>query len=220
MGTPRLDDSINTRIARECRLVVASVDHHLAQDDRVDWAIADARHAAEWAAEASREFGVEHVIVGGQSSGAHLAACALLHLRSLQGITLSGAVLFYGAYDMAGSPGLRQSSSKTLLIDGKAAYRNLLRLTSGLNDEERRAPWLSPLYAELHGLPPALLIVGELDPIFDDSVRMAERWNEANSNAELIRVPHGVHGFERLPLSMGVKVHSHVRAKMREWVED
>ncbi|MCF6371024.1 alpha/beta hydrolase [Rhizobium sp. TRM95001] len=221
MGTPRLDDPINTRIARECQVVVVSVDHHLAQDDRLDLAIADARRAAEWTAGTAAAFGAERIIVGGQSSGAHLAACALLHLRALQpAIRLAGAVLFYGAYDMAGSPGLRQSSPKTLLIDGQAAYRNLLRLTPGLTDQERRAPRLSPLYADLGELPPALFIAGELDPVFDDRVRMAERWNEANGNAELVRVPQGLHGFDRLPLSMGVKVHCHVREKLREWLED
>ena len=221
MGTPRLDDPVNIRIARECQVVVVSVDHHLAQDDRLDLAIADAKRAAEWTVDAGREFGVERVLVGGQSSGAHLAACSLLHMRSLYPkVRLSGAVLFYGAYDMAGSPGLRQSSPKTLLIDGQAAYRNLLRLTPALTDQQRRAPQLSPLYADLCGLPPALFIAGELDPVFDDSVRMTQRWSDANANAELIRIPHGVHGFDRLPLSMGAKVHSYVREKLREWLKD
>ena len=128
-------------------------------------------------------------------------------------------MLFYGAYDMAGSPGLRRSSPRAPLIHGQAAYRNLLRLTPGLSDAERRDPQLSPLYADLAGLPPALFIAGELDPVFDDSVRMAERWNDANANALLIPVPQGVHGFDRLPLAIAGKVHAHVRETMRQWLQ-
>lgn len=220
MGTPRVDDPVNMRIARECGVVVVSVDHHLAHDDRLDLAIADARRAAGWTLAATQEFGCERIIVGGQSSGAHLAACALLRLREHQPAPpLAGAVLFYGAYDMAGSPGLRQSSPKAPLIDGQAAYRNLLRLTPGLTDEERRDPKLSPLYADLSGLPPALFIAGELDPVFDDSVRMAQRWNEANANAELVAVPQGAHGFDRFPLAIARKVHAHVRQTINTWLE-
>lgn len=225
-GTPRVDDPINKRIARACGVIVASVDHHLAHDDRLDLAVADARRAAEWAGAAAREFSVERIIVGGQSSGAHLAACALLHLRDMEKTARLektarpvGAVLFYGAYDMAGSPGLQHSSPSAPLIDGQAAYRNLLRLTAGLSDAERRDPGLSPLYADLSGLPPALLIAGALDPVFDDSVRMAGRWNDANGNARLIAVPQGVHGFDRLPLAIARKVHAHVRQTIRNWLQ-
>ncbi|HEV7415969.1 MAG TPA: alpha/beta hydrolase fold domain-containing protein [Tianweitania sediminis] len=220
MGTPRFDDRINRSIARECGLLVASVDHHLALDDRLDLAIADARKAAEWAASANSKLAGGRIIIAGQSSGAHLAACALLHLRALQPpARLAGAVLFYGAYDMAGAPDLRASSHRTLLIDGQAAYRNLLRLTPGLTDEERRDPKLSPLYANLAGLPPALFIAGELDPVFGDSVRMAERWNAANGNVQFVAVPEGVHGFDRLPLAIGRKAHRHVRQTINGWLK-
>jgi acetyl esterase/lipase len=220
IGTPRFDDPINLAVARECGLAVVSVDHHLAQDDRLDLAIADARRAAEWVAStATREFGTAPIICGGESSGAHLAACALLHLRDQGEGRLAGAMFFYGAYDMAGSPGLRASSSRSLLIDGQAAYRNLLRLTPGLTDAERRKPDLSPLYADLSGLPPALFIAGELDPVFDDSVRMAARWKEASGGAELVAVPQGVHGFNRMPLSLGRKANAYARHRMKEWIQ-
>nr|CAD6421526.1 cutinase family protein [Rhizobium sp. Q54] len=220
MGTPRFDDPINSRIAAECRALVISVDHHLAVDDRLDLAIEDARRAAEWAAaEAAAEFGAERIVAGGESSGAHLAALALLHLRTLCPDRLAGAVLFYGAYDMAGTPGLRRSSSRSLLIDGQAAYRNLLRLTSQLTEEQRRDPRLSPLFADLSGMPPALFVAGELDPVFEDSLRMAERWNEANGNAEFLPVPRGAHGFNRLPLSMARKTNAHARQRIRHWLE-
>lgn len=219
IGTPRFDDPINIRIADECAAVVVSVDHHLAADDRLDLAVGDALRAAEWLAfGATAEFGAGRVVAGGESSGAHLAALALLHLRALCPERLAGAVLFYGAYDMAGSPGLQSSSPKSLLIDGQAAYRNLLRLTPGLSDEERRDPRLSPLHADLSGMPPALLVAGELDPIFDDSVRMAERWNLANGNAEFVAVPEGAHGFNRFPLSIARKANAHVRQRIGEWL--
>nr|WP_134006099.1 alpha/beta hydrolase fold domain-containing protein [Streptomyces sp. 846.5] len=46
----------------------------------------------------------------------------------------------------------------------------------GHDDEQWRAPSLSPLFAKLENLPPALFTVGMLDPLLDDSLFMSARW--------------------------------------------
>ena len=61
---------------------------------------------------------------------------------------------------------------------------------------------VSPLYADLSGLPPALFTVGTLDPLLDDSLFMAARWRAGGNEAEL-RVWHdGAHGFTAFPLEI------------------
>jgi acetyl esterase/lipase len=62
---------------------------------------------------------------------------------------------------------------------------------------------VSPLCADLSSLPDALFTVGTLDPLLDDSVRMAERWRAAGGRAELAVYPGGVHSFHgySLPLA-------------------
>ena len=68
--------------------------------------------------------------------------------------------------------------------------------------EELRDPDLSPLHAELHGLPPALFTVGDLDPLLDDSLLMADRWQSAGNRAELRVWPESIHGFTAFPLAL------------------
>lgn len=73
--------------------------------------------------------------------------------------------------------------------------------TSTLNDEQRRTPDISPLYAALHDLPPALFAVGALDPLLDDSLFMSQRWRAAGNQAQLTVYPEAPHGFIRLPVA-------------------
>lgn len=61
-----------------------------------------------------------------------------------------------------------------------------------------RDPAISPLYADLAGLPPALFSVGTLDPLIDDSLFMHARWRAAGNEARLAVFPGGVHGFHML----------------------
>ncbi len=63
----------------------------------------------------------------------------------------------------------------------------------------RRDPEVSPLYADLAGMPPALFTVGTLDPLLDDSLFMYARWLAAGNTAELAIYPGGVHGFDGFP---------------------
>jgi acetyl esterase len=65
--------------------------------------------------------------------------------------------------------------------------------------QQRRDPDISPLHADLTGLPPAFFTVGELDPLLDDSLFMAARWHAAGNHAEIVICPESVHGFTAFP---------------------
>jgi acetyl esterase/lipase len=62
---------------------------------------------------------------------------------------------------------------------------------------DRRQPDISPLYADLKGLPPALFSVGTRDLLLDDTLFMASRWAAAGSRADLALWPGGCHVFHR-----------------------
>jgi acetyl esterase/lipase len=72
----------------------------------------------------------------------------------------------------------------------------------GTDTEQRRDPVISPLYADLHDLPPALFTVGTADPLLDDSLFMAARWEAAGNDADLRVYADGVHGFNAFPIGI------------------
>jgi acetyl esterase/lipase len=64
---------------------------------------------------------------------------------------------------------------------------------------DRRVPDISPLYADLKNLCPALFTVGTRDALLDDSLFMHARWVAAGNAAELAIYPGGPHGFTLFP---------------------
>ncbi|MDZ5695837.1 alpha/beta hydrolase [Chelativorans sp. M5D2P16] len=213
VGNARCDDPCNAMIAVECGMAVVSVDYHLALDNRLDLSIRDCRDAAFWLVEnCVREFGTDCIVIGGESAGAHLAACTLLAMRD-RGLQakIAGAVLFYGVFDLSGSRSLRAAGPETLVLHGPSAFSNLKRLTADRSEAERRRPDISPLYADLRDLPPALFLVGALDPLLDDTLQMAERWQSANVNVERVVVPEAPHAFNRLNTGLARKANAYVR---------
>ncbi len=78
--------------------------------------------------------------------------------------------------------------------------------------EARADPDVSPLYADLRGLPPALFTVGTLDPLLDDSLFMAARWCAAGNPGELAVYPGGVHAFNAFPIPIADRANARVLA--------
>ena len=62
-------------------------------------------------------------------------------------------------------------------------------------DDERRAPEISPVYADLAGLPPCLLSVGTCDHLFDDTILFATRAAAVGVDVELVVLPEMPHAF-------------------------
>ena len=213
IGTAAMDDRVNARIAG-AGLAVVSVDYTTLPDIDLPGMIAQCVAAADWAFEhAQSEFGVSTMFIGGESAGAHLAACALLQLRDTRAdfARLRGAVLFYGPYDLSCTPSVRAAPPDTLVLDGPAMTSGLAKLLPGRTEDQRRDPNFSPLYANLVGLPPALLLCGTIDPLIDDSRLMAERWTAASGNARLLIVPDAPHAFNRLPTRVASRTNTFVR---------
>ena len=203
IGNAQMDDDLNLGMVNACDVAVVSVDYRLAVDTPVAGLMDDCLAAARWLLTAD-EFAGLPVIIVGESAGGHLAAATLLALKQWPQLLqrVSGAVLYYGVYDLTGTPSVRAAGPQTLLLDGPGMVEALRMLTPGLSDDERRQPPLSPLYGDLEGLPPALMFVGELDPLKDDTLLMAERW----PGAEAHLLPEAAHGFIHFPVVMGGEV--------------
>jgi acetyl esterase/lipase len=70
---------------------------------------------------------------------------------------------------------------------------------------DRRVPDISPLYADLTGLCPALFSVGTKDALLDDTLFMHARWVAAGNDAELAIYPGGAHGFTLFPNTLATQ---------------
>ncbi|NWC95049.1 MULTISPECIES: alpha/beta hydrolase [unclassified Pseudomonas] len=212
IGNAQMNDDLNVAMVNACDVAVVSVDYRLAVNTPVEGILDDCLAAARWLLQDCEEFAGLPVIVVGESAGGHLAAATLLALKQWPELLarVSGAVLYYGVYDLTGTPSVRAAGADTLLLDGPGMVEALRLLTPGLSDEQRRQPALSPLYGDLAGLPPALMFVGELDPLLDDTLQMAERW----AGTEVFLLPQAAHGFIHFPTAMS----GGVLAYSREWI--
>ncbi|MBA2926082.1 alpha/beta hydrolase [Pseudomonas sp. P7] len=211
IGNAQMDDDLNLGMVNACDVAVVSVDYRLAVDTPVEGLMEDCLAAARWLL-CEDEFKQLPVIVVGESAGGHLAAATLLALKQWPELLqrVSGAVLYYGVYDLTGTPSVRNAGPETLLLDGPGMVDALRMLTPGLSDDERRKAPLSPLYGDFDGLPPALMFVGELDPLKDDTLLIAERWPQAEAHL----LPESAHGFIHFPVAMGEAV----LAYSRRWI--
>ncbi|WP_202913478.1 alpha/beta hydrolase [Acuticoccus sediminis] len=196
LGANDMWDDMLESLVRNAGLACMSVAYRLAPEHPFPAARDDCVAAATWLVEnAEREFGTSCLLIGGESAGAHLAALTLLRLRDAGlGKPFKAANLMYGCFDLGLTPSLRMAA-ETPVIDRAGTERFIAAFSGGADPDH---PALSPLYADLRDLPPALFSVGTLDPLLDDSLFMHMRWQAAGNPSELAVYPGGVHGFNCL----------------------
>lgn len=217
VGGPVFNDRLNAELAAHGFCVI-SADYRLLSESRgvyIETAIQDCLAAALWTLDHLPALGAERLFLTGDSAGAHLAALTAVALRDRGRIgPVAGCALAYGVFDLSGAPGVRAAGPETLLFDGPTMGADLARLAPHRDADSLCAPEVSPLYADLSGLPPALFLAGTADPLIDDSRLMAARWGQA-SEADLIVAPETPHGF----LHLGGPAARGGRRAIRRWLE-
>jgi acetyl esterase/lipase len=193
LGTTASQDARNSAFAESLGAAVVSVDHRLAPEDPWPAAPDDCEAAARWLIDhAAARFGTTDLVIGGSSAGATLAMTTLLRLRDSGHVeALAGAVLQFGTYDLSGqTPAGRLIAGEYFL----EAYVGHLA--------DRTVPDVSPVFGDLRGLPPTLLIVGTADVLLEDNLAMAARLCAAGGEVDLEIYPESPHGFTGHPTSM------------------
>lgn len=207
LGSAARSDARNQRLADSLNAVVVSVDYRLAPEHPWPAAPDDCETAALWLLEqAEARFGGACLAIGGASAGANLVMTTLLRLRDQGlGAPFVGAVLQFGAYDLSGrSPGGQLIADEFFI----KAYAGRIA--------DRTNPDISPLYGNLAGLPPALIVVGAHDILFEDNIAMAARLVAAGVQVDLRVYPESVHGFTSFPTAMAnVAFHG-----ITSWLDD
>lgn len=196
-GSPEQFDGRCLRLARAIGAMSVSIAYRLAPENRWPACGEDALAGALWALEEARRLGGLPVFITGESAGAHLSATTLLRLRDLGRLgEITAAGMIYGCFDLAMTPSMRNWGERKLILSTPITAWFVDNLLGEDAPRLMRSPEVSPLWADLSGMPPSLFQVGDADPLLDDSLFMAERWRMAGSEAELMVWPGGVHGLD------------------------
>jgi acetyl esterase/lipase len=197
-----MNDEANAALCENIGVRVVSVDYRLAPEHPYPAALDDCLSVAE--SVLNDETGP--IVVGGESAGAYLAAVTLLRVRDvLRAIErYAGANLVFGVYDLSGTPsnrGARPSDGPDILTPELIDTVRTAFLP-GRSREDTRDPAVSPMFAPLDGMPPALFTVGFSDHLLDDTLFMEARWRAFGAATELAVYPDCWHGFLSEPIEL------------------
>jgi acetyl esterase/lipase len=189
--------------------LVVSVGYRLAPEHKLPAPADDCEAGVSWIVEhAAREFGTESLLIGGESAGAHLAAVTMLRLRDRHGYSgFRAADLRYGMYDLRLTPSVRSHPFPELDREQLTWLIPHVVDSSRLDD-----PDVSPLFADLRGLPPAIFTCGTGDSLLDDSLFMWARWRAAGNDAQLALYPGAPHGFDLAPTALARTANERIAA--------
>jgi acetyl esterase len=195
LGTIDTADGVSRSLANSSGALVAVVGYRLAPEHPFPAAIDDCYAAVRWAAGHAEEIGADpaRLVVGGDSAGGNLAAAVALRARD-DGPALAGQLLVYPNTDqLADDQSMRDADDPFLFNRRSVAWYRQHYLA---NPGDAADPLASPLRAEsLAGLPPALVITAEYDPLRDQGEAYARRLADAGVQVELSCYPGMAHGF-------------------------
>ena len=180
MGSCATHRAMAARLAESCRVRALVLNYRLAPEYPFPAALEDALAAYRWL----RQRGVapNNIVIAGDSAGGGLAVATLVALRDGGESLPAAAVCISPWTDLAGTgESIRTRAKADPWVTAKALALGDHYI--GTNDS--RHPLISPHYAELHGLPPMLIQVGNDEILLSDSTRLAERVKEAGGEAIL-----------------------------------
>ena len=196
IGSLDTEDRSLRQLALASGAAIVSVDYRLAPEHKFPTPVEDCAAAFTWIADHAAELGLDaaRLALGGGSAGANLAMAATLLLRERGGPRPCFLLLFYGVFgDDPQSESYHQFGSADYGLPRESMaffYAQYLR-----DPAQRTDPLVSPVRADLRGLPPAYLAVAGLDPLRDDSRLLAERMRGAGVPVTVKEYPGVVHGF-------------------------
>jgi acetyl esterase len=191
-------DGTCRQLARTANVAVLAVDFRRPPEHPGPAAVEDAVSAAAWAGPRLRELGGDPsagIGLAGDSSGGAIAVLAAIRLRDRRGDVAppSALLLAYPNADMTLSEPSVQAEGR-----GWGLETDDLRwfVEQWVPDPRHRAnPAVSPVHADLAGLPPVMIATAEHDPLRDEDGKLARLLAEAGTDVSCLPHPGLVHGF-------------------------
>jgi acetyl esterase len=196
LGTLALYDTTCRRLAVKGDCAVLSVDYRLAPETQFPGAVLDAYAATRWAAGNAGLLNIDpaKIAVGGDSAGGNLAAVVSQMAQDSREFAVALQALIYPITDHSREyPSYQRNASGYMLTRKALHWFN----DNYLPDHEDRKHWMaSPmLRPSLKGLPPALVISAEFDPLVDENEAYANRLKEADVECDYVCFPGMIHPF-------------------------
>jgi len=196
LGTLALYDTACRRLAAGGDCAVLSVDYRLAPETQFPGAVLDAYAATRWAGVSAALLNIDpaKIAVGGDSAGGNLAAVVAQMALDSKAFAVALQVLIYPMTDQSRDyPSYERNASGYMLTT--AALRWFMdNYIPNLDD--RKDPMASPMLRQsLKGLPPALVISAEFDPLVDENEAYAKRLTEAGVPCDYVCFAGMIHPF-------------------------
>jgi acetyl esterase/lipase len=171
VGSPITHRNITMRLARYANCRVLAINYRKAPHYPYPYPQEDALMSYQWLLE--QGFAPERIMLAGDSAGGHLTLSTLLSIRD-KGLPMpSGAVCLSPWTDLSGSgDSIRQNQGRDTMIPARRIAHAARHFANGMPLDDAR---VSPLHAELHGLPPLMIHVGDQEVLLHDSTRLAEK---------------------------------------------
>ena len=191
IGSIKTHRQLAADVSRAAGARVLLIDYRLAPEHPFPAAVDDATRAYRYLLGCGVR--PERSAVAGDSAGGGLTVATLLALRDAGAALPAAGVCLSPWFDLTLSGASMESKAS---VDPIVQRDPLQRMaTAYLGGADAKTPLASPLFADLAGLPPALIQVGSAETLLSDAVRLAERAGEADSPVTLEIWPHMIHAW-------------------------
>ena len=194
-GSVEAWDGTCRRIAKAAGAVVVSVDYRLAPEHRFPIPLDDCHAALAWAVANAADFGADgtRVAVAGDSAGGNLAAAVALRSR-VEGPALRAQVLVYPVISpKCATPSMDENGEGYLLT--ASAMREMWAWYLGPDGDANDAFAAVDTAADYTGLPPAIVLTAEYDPLRDEGEHYASVLDGFDVDTTALRYDGMLHGF-------------------------
>lgn len=189
MGSVNAERDLLRRLTLAADCATFALDYRLAPEHPCPAAVDDAVAAYRFVRAAG--YPPEQIVIGGGSAGGGLAVATLVALRDTSELLPRAAVLLSPWVDLA-SVALQSDGSSFMALSRRAAQAYLGSL-------DARDPRASPLHADLHGLPHALLHFGSPEPLAVENRELHEAWVASHSPITMVEWEGMPHVFQLFP---------------------
>jgi monoterpene epsilon-lactone hydrolase len=192
MGDAFLAADLASQVGRRTRAKVLSVDYRLAPEHPYPAAVDDALAAYE--ALLHNGTAPSDIVFAGESAGGGLAIANLVNARD-HGLPLPAAALVMSPYADLTLAGATMETKREAdpLLSPRALRARVTDYTSG---QDAALGLISPIFAELSGLPPLIIQVGTHEVLLDDAIRLARQAATADVEVTLDITPRVPHVFQ------------------------